>query len=365
MKARGVEVDVVNMVPYIPRFLGFISDKIKRYSNIPRLEQYDGITVYHPKLIRSNPYDALDKLLFHILSFQSGIISSVLMDWIDIKKYQVIHAHNLFPDGVIAYLLYKRYDIPYVITLHDVDKFNRFPKRGWQRKISRLIIDHADRVFVVSNRVRDNILPYVENERIQVLYNTFWTEERAQNLPKAKNIVTIASLIERKGIHVLLEAFYRVTAKHEDYHLTIIGNGSQLEPLKSLTRKFNLENKVTFTGTLAHQEAMDKLSRASVFCLPSWNEAFGVVYAEAMSYGIPIIGCKGEGIADIVCDRVNGMLVEPHDVDELEHTILSLIESPEYALKIGLEGKTKIRELHPDLFGEKLKGIYQEILAAR
>jgi teichuronic acid biosynthesis glycosyltransferase TuaC len=81
-----------------------------------------------------------------------------------------------------------------------------------------------------------------------------------------------------------------------------------------------------------------------------------VVYAEAMSYGIPIIGCCGEGIEDVVTNGINGMLVKPQDADELEKALLFLIENQEEARLIGIRGRESIKELRPEIFGEKIKG---------
>ncbi|QJD87205.1 glycosyltransferase [Cohnella herbarum] len=363
LKAKGVDVEVVNAVPYIPQAFGVLSKKIREYAHIPKQEDYEGIKVYHPRLFRTKPQALLDNLLFHFLGFQSRFIAASISREIDLDQFQIIHAHNLYPDGVLAYRLSKRFGIPYVLTLHDVDKYNRFPENGWLKSVSRKIIAGAEKVFAVSHKVKNNISPYVNHDRMDILYNTFWTAERTINRPQEYNIVIIASLIERKGVHILLQAYARIVKKYSEYKLIIIGNGDYYDSLKTLAWSLGIGEKVLFKGTLSHPEAMEELATASIFCLPSWDEAFGVVYAEAMSFGIPIIGCKGEGIADIISDRVNGLLVESNNVSDLEQALNELIQNPERTRQIGIAGKEKIRELHPDQFGNKLVSIYHYIIS--
>ncbi|QGQ94367.1 glycosyltransferase family 4 protein [Paenibacillus psychroresistens] len=364
LKDKGVEVDVVNIVPYAPKFAGFISEKIKKYAHIEKQERYEGILVQHPRFFRAKPNSYLDKILSRFFWFQSKRIAVDLESEVDISTFSLIHAHNLFPDGAIAYLLHKKFNIPYVITLHDVDQYNSCPEKGFQRKLSLRILEKAKKVLVVSKRVKNNIETHVNNNQLQLFYNTYWTyarkKERTNN--HSNKIITIASLIERKGVHIILQAFKRIWDTHPDYELIIIGNGSQLLPLMKLAKELNIDKHVTFTGVLEHQEAMAWLTQATIFCLPSWDEAFGVVYAEAMSYGIPIIGCKGEGIEDLVTNQVNGMLVEAESVDELEKALKFLIEHSDKAKQIGQSGRESIKELGPDLFGDRLKQLYQEII---
>ncbi|MBP1993963.1 glycosyltransferase [Paenibacillus eucommiae] len=385
LQEQGIAVEVVNMVPYVPQIAGIVSGKMKQYAEIPKQEQFDGILVQHPKFLRTKPESVLDQWLFHFFWLQSKRIAAELGKTMDLRLYHLIHAHNLFPDGAIAYFLHKKYNIPYILTLHAIDKFNSPPAQGRQKKLSGQILLAAEKVLVVSKRVKRNIHPYVNEERLQLLYNTFWTgktdkivstdkTDKTDNTgitgkngsgPQAgKTIVTIASLIESKGIDILIRAFNEAVRQHPEYELMIIGGGPKLQVLTQLSEQLQVNSRVTFTGALEHAEAMVLLAQASIFCLPSWEEAFGVVYAEAMSFAIPVIGCVGEGIEDIVADRVNGVLVEPKSVEALETALLFLIENEETARQIGIRGKESISELHSDIFGEKLVEIYSDILIA-
>lgn len=368
LRETGVEVDVVSSVPYVPQAAGALSEKIRRYSDIPDQERVDGITVYHPKFLRAMPNSVLDKLMFRLMGWQTRRLAERLERQVEVGRYEVLHAHNLFPDGAMAYRLHRKYGIPYVLTLHDVDRFNSFADKGGQRALSEAILTHARKVLVVSRRVGSRMDAHIPDGKMQLLYNTFWTKEHPEaaegpcDRDKRKRIITIASLISRKGVFELLRAFRAVAERHPDYELLMVGQGKELPKLKRLAEELRIEGKVAFTGALPHEETMKELSRSAVFCLPSWDEAFGVVYAEAMSFGIPVIGCKDEGIADVVTHGDNGLLVESRNIGELEKALLYLIENPEEAGRIGRKGRECVRELRPDAFGRRLAGIYREVV---
>lgn len=364
LRMIGVEVDVANAVPFVPRAAGVLSEKIKKYAKVPDREKLDDITVYHPKFFRASPNSALDRFLFRFMGVQTQLLADRLSQLVDVGGYQVLHAHNLFPDGAIAYRLHQKLGIPYMLTLHDVDRFHSFPEKGGHRALGAAILRHASKVLVVSNRVKINIQKHIKESRdVQLLYNTYWTQDFPNSTLKRKRIVTIASLIKRKGVNELLRAFRTIAERHAEYELMMIGQGDELGTLKQAAKALGIADRVTFTGALTHAQAMQELARSTIFCLASWDEAFGVAYAEAMSFGIPVIGCKGEGIADVVTDRVDGLLVESRNEGELERALLYLIENPDEAERIGRNGRERIRDLRPESFGRKLAAIYEEIMA--
>jgi teichuronic acid biosynthesis glycosyltransferase TuaC len=364
---QNVAVDVVNMVPYVPRAAGVVSEKLKGYAEIPDFEQIDGIGIHHPRFLRTRPDSLSDRFLFRFFWLQSFSISGRLRRTLDFSDYRILHAHNIFPDGAMAYRLHLHYGLPYVLTLHDIDRFNSCPGNGRQRDVCRRIIDNAERIFAVSERVKNHARVWVSGPKLDKLHNTYLTggDISLAKRNRSKTIVTIGSLIERKGIHILLHAFHKVRLRHPDWKLVIIGSGPGRDALLRLSESLNLQACVLFTGTLEHHEAMKRLSQASIFCLPSWNEAFGVVYAEAMSFGIPIVGSEGEGIEDIVRHGDNGLLVRPKDIEHLAGALTYLIENENAASRIGMRGHETVQELQPDRFGRKLASIYAEIVASK
>ena len=97
-------------------------------------------------------------------------------------------------------------------------------------------------------------------------------------------------------------------------------------------------------GRLSHKEVMKYIAEADIFSLPSWNEAFGVVYIEAMAHGKPVIGCQGEGIEDFVEHGKTGLLVKPKDVDSLAKAMDYLLSNPDEARPMGKRARKLVLE---------------------
>jgi glycosyltransferase involved in cell wall biosynthesis len=120
---------------------------------------------------------------------------------------------------------------------------------------------------------------------------------------------------------------------------------------------------VEFLGQLSHKKVMEYMAVTDIFSLPSWNEAFGVVYIEAMAQGKPVIGCQGEGIEDFVEDGKTGLLAKPKDVDSLVKALDFLLSHPTEAQEIGKRaGDLVLKHYTWEKNAEKTIEVYQEVL---
>lgn len=108
---------------------------------------------------------------------------------------------------------------------------------------------------------------------------------------------------------------------------------------------------------------MRLMRSCDIFILPSWNEAFGVVYLEAMANGKPVIACQGEGIDGIIKDKETGILVKPKDVDSLVKAMDYLLGNPDEARAIGTRARKLVLENYSwEKNAEKTIKVYQEVL---
>ena len=115
----------------------------------------------------------------------------------------------------------------------------------------------------------------------------------------------------------------------------IVGDGPFRPNLEALTERLGLQSQVRFLGRLPYQETQAEMAKADVFSLPSWNEAFGIVYLEAVAQGVPVVGCLENGAADIVTHERDGLLIRPKSVDDLKVALLSLLENTDLRSDMG------------------------------
>jgi len=143
----------------------------------------------------------------------------------------------------------------------------------------------------------------------------------------AKNILFVGVEWERKGGPVLLEAFRLLRRTHPDARLTIVGCSPQIS-----------EPGVHIEGRVPLAEVPRYYRSASVFCLPTLNEPFGLVFLEAASFGLPVVATRIGAIPEIVMDGKSGYLVEPQNAAELAARLGELLGDPKRAEQFGACG---------------------------
>jgi glycosyltransferase involved in cell wall biosynthesis len=151
-------------------------------------------------------------------------------------------------------------------------------------------------------------------------------------------VSTAARLIERKKVHVLIEAFVALRPEIPGARLVVIGDGPERQRLEELAARSGAGQAVQFTGHLTHREVATRIAESHVFVLPSIRESLGTVYFEAMSQGVPVVGTLGEGIADFIVDGDNGFLVPPNDPAPLVRVMRALHGSPDLWSRISAAG---------------------------
>jgi glycosyltransferase involved in cell wall biosynthesis len=126
-------------------------------------------------------------------------------------------------------------------------------------------------------------------------------------------ILSVGSLSERKGHEYLIRAVGDVRKDIPEIACRIVGAGPKRGELVDLINRLGLTDVVELCGKRPHADVLGEMSWCDLFALPSWGEAGGTVYGEAMQFGKPIIACQKEGITDIAEHHVHGCMVPPRD----------------------------------------------------
>jgi len=208
-------------------------------------------------------------------------------------------------------------------------------------------------------------------DKLEVIPNGINPQETL-NLNELKNrkndliILSVSNLIKIKGLEYNIFAVNKLRKKYPDIKYWIIGSGPEEKRLKNLVLSLGLEQQVLFLGRQSHDEVFKYMLKCSVFSLPSWNEAFGVVYLEAMGCGKPVIGCMGQGIEDFVEHGKTGFLVNPQDIDSLVEALDYLFSNPFEARKIGKRAKEVVLEQYTwEKNTERTIALYRKVLNER
>ena len=155
----------------------------------------------------------------------------------------------------------------------------------------------------------------------------------------ASVVLSVARQYRRKDTPTLLRAFERVAERVPEARLRIVGDGPELRAGRALAAKLKLEDRVSFTGALRSTDALDTEYRAAkVFCLPSRQEGFGIVFLEAMAYGLPIVAADAGAVPEVAPDGVTSVLVPPGDAPALADALVRLLTDRPLAERLGQAG---------------------------
>lgn len=386
----GVELNVVAPVPWVPAFMAG-RGKWGGYPSVPLQEQPDGFSVYHPRVLefpRSLFFE------FYPQTFARGI-ERVFTEQLA-RGVDIIHAHVAHPDGAAALRFGRKYNIPVVVTIHGQDFAYTLKHSRICAESVRATLKGAAAVILVSEKLKSQygLETWADQlEKYRVIYNgvdlraVVQTSSEAQRLephsselqaselhserrtsepgPRTsrRRLLTVGFLRPDKGHAMVLKALPALIREFPDLEYRIVGDGSERQKLEALTEELGLGSRVAFLGSLPHHEAMREMAHCDLFILASWNEAFGVVYLEAMAHGKPIIGTTGEGISEILAQEGVGKAVPPEDVSAITEAIRALFANPDLAVAMGARGKDLVtRQFTWEYNAQKTLRIYEEIL---
>lgn len=249
----------------------------------------------------------------------------------------VIHAHTLGVPSEMGERLKKVFHCPLIVTTHGSDAFVT-AERGRLPLLKRRA-QGADVVVAVRSALRETVKSSGTDTEVRVIFNGFQQHTLPGEKCPACSILQVGYLIPRKCVDVTLHAVAELRRRGVAAQLTVIGQGSEEEKLRSLCRELELEPYVRFLGQQDNAAVMAEMAKARYFVMPSVKEGFGIVYLEAMASGCVTIGTQGEGIADLIESGVNGYLVPPHDPAAIADIVEQCQREPETASQVAEAGK--------------------------
>lgn len=259
------------------------------------------------------------------------------------QKIDLIHAHGPLPCGHAAMLLSRELGIPFVVSVHGLDAYSTVQVSGhsgeWCRRISQRTYVASRRVICISEHVREQVLQGVgKSGRTSVVYNGVDPDlfsPSSQRPSDAPVVLSVGNLIAIKGHETLIRAFASLKADFPSLILEIIGTGPEQHRLQELAEELECAERVRFLGRRSRREMAEAMRRCTVFALPSRYEGLGCVYLEAMSTAKPVIGCREQGIAEIIDHGSNGFLVGPDNDRELTLALTMLLRDETLRRNLG------------------------------
>lgn len=333
---------------------------------------HPGSSIQHYKShdVKVARYFSFPRHYFRYLSNWSYLlrVSSKIRHLVKKHNIHLIHAHAEIC-GLAAVRVGTVLNIPSVVTLHGVDTSPRMCS-GKAKQMFDAMLSNASRVVLVGESLQNSFKGRVsDTEHFRVVHNGFRLFPDMQPLIKAPwqdrlNLISVSNLQQGKGVDITIRAL--ATLKQQgvtNWHYTIIGDGTERNKLESLVQQLDLTSQVAFLGFCSRSVVCNALKCNDIFCLPSYREAFGVAYVEAMAYGLLAIGVRGEGPSAYIAHNKTGLLVEPRSKDSLVSVLRGIFQQQSVMQGIAQAGREHVLSHFTwARHAKKLMQIYQEII---
>ena len=281
---------------------------------------------------------------FYLASLFGSVLQTVRKESIDI-----INAHWVVPQGIVTRLVQSFLPVPVVLTVHGGDIFAFQGLVG--RLLKRLALRGADACTANSAFTRGQLLQLCPSAEVSIVpmgvdVTEFEPKQRNVDVRRklgvdAEMILFVGRLVEKKGVHNLLSAMQQVLRKSPQATLVLVGDGTQRQELERMAERLEIAGSVRFLGKLPHEHLPEYYAAADLFVGPSVvdrsgdTEGLGVVFIEAASAGLAIVGTSVGGISDVLIPEVTGIAVEPDQPEALANAIERLLGDEPLRRRLG------------------------------
>ncbi len=283
-------------------------------------------------------------------------------------------------EGYLGLWIRRWLRLPFVIYAHGNEILDVINGKSWQKP--RLALLRADRVLANSQFTADLVRKAgVVSERIEIVYPGCDVGHFRPLPPRPdlrqkllgprdsdRLILTVGNLVARKGHDMVIRALPRLRLAMPDVTYLIVGDGPYRRQLETLARGMGVRDRVIFAGRIPAEDLPAIYALSDVFVMPSRQdvetsdvEGFGLVFLEANACAKPVVGGHSGGVPEAIVDGVTGLLVKPHDPEDIANALRRLLDDGDLANRLGWQGHLRVVR---DFDWTRVGGRVQEILTS-
>ncbi len=309
------------------------------YESTVFVPTYDkDLSVIRPNsnVVISECFNKKDRLVF---DYKQHKILKNIIDNINIQNYNLVHAYTLFTDGNCARKLSKKYNIPYVVAVRNTDVNAFFKMMPHLRARGIKIMREAKAVFFLSKSYQKQVFEkYVPakfkgelEKKTYIIPNgidDFWFNNdlvRREEIKRSDrvNLLYVGRIDKNKNIPTTQAAAKLLRSRGYNISLTVVGKIEDKEEFNKIEHDPN----TIYISAKPKEELIKIYQGNDIFVMPSHTETFGLVYAEAMSQGLPVIYTKGQGFDGQFIEGKVGFHVCSYNPEDIEKKILKIIKN--------------------------------------
>ena len=319
---KALQVNGADTFTYVPLARGYV----------PRDECIYGDEKH---VLPSECYNEFDRYIFHL---KHNKILNDIKQRINLKDFTCMHAHSLFSNGYIAMRIKEEMEIPYVVAVRGTDLNLFFKYMVHLKGLGQRILKQANKIIFLNEPYRDTLIgKYVrEQYRNDILdksviipngIDDFWLKNKGpvKQLHGGNKIklLQVGVISRRKNLKATVKAVEILENKGYNVFLTVVGRVGD----EAIFNHIKQLPYVKYIPPVPKEELIKIYRENDIFVMPSISETFGLVYAEAMSQGLPVIYTRGQGFDGQFKDGIVGYSVNCFDAEEIANRIEDIINN--------------------------------------
>lgn len=253
--------------------------------------------------------------------------------------------------GVVQWLFAREKSEQYHLPFHLVERFGLAQQRT---------------LIAVSDDLSEELRTRAPQAKIVTVANGLEDAafvERTRSNDSSKRILYLGRLdTAQKGLDILLNAFAR-TARDMPHDLFLGGEGPNEAELRDMASRLGIADRVHFTGVIPRSSRFDWLAEGDLLAMPSRYETFGMVAAESLAVGTPVVAFDIPCLRNLVTDKV-GRRVAPFDVEEYARTMLELANNDMLRVELSANAPETVRGLRWDAVAERQAAVYRQLISS-
>lgn len=311
------------------------------FRKLPSYERRNNLHIHRVRCLRfSESVCTFPEMITYVIS---GLFYSLKLN--RIHRFDLNHTHFIFPDGILAYFLYKIIGLKYIVTAHgsDVPEYNPNRFKLFHKLLHPLwkrIVRSSQLMIFPSNSLFD-LYRKVEKQKAGIIIpNGISLNKFSHHTEKQNKILVVSRMFERKGVQYVLKA---LEGLNHSYGINIVGDGPYLNFLKKIAD--DLQVDINFLGFIDNdsEELKSLFEESEIFIFTSESENFPMVLLEAMVAGMAIITTKGTGCEEVVGDAA--ILVEPKNPLEIKNALQKLLDDPALLCSLQKAARRRVEDL--------------------
>lgn len=290
--------------------------------------------------------------------------------------FDVINTHFVVPSGPVGHLLSRLYRIPNVLSVHggdlyDPSKASSPHRHAWLRGPIAYLLKRADRLVGQSRNTLEHVETFYGVRRDSVLIPLGIERPAPAKAARADFgipadafvMVTVGRLVARKATLKLIEALR--AAQRPNAHLLVIGDGPDAEAIRQAARAAGLADRVHLPGQVPEGRKLEALASADIFVSASQHEGFGLVFLEAMAFGLPVVCFDHGGQTDFLTSGETGFVLRLNDLDAFTAAIVQLHDTPPLRARMGAANKARVERYFIDECARRYETLFEDTLRGR